>query len=181
MSLVVRFWTVEPSFLGSAQSVPARSVVQMRESVAPRSSYQSLHATSHAAASVPSHASLRRLRRKRSCVFQYGSEMSRVRRLHRSMSLGVSIRWSSASETGRLAGMPAASRCAQFSGGCGGGEGGGGSGAMPGGLGGTDGGGREGARPGAKGGIAGGDGGDGGCGGMGGGMGGGGIGAFSGG
>ena len=166
--------------MGSWQSAPVKSEVQTREP-AGSSWYQPLHAWSHAAASVPSHAALRASRRKRSCVFQCGSELGRVRRKQRSTSLAESTRWSSASATGRLAGMPAASRCAQFSGGCGGGEGGGGSGALSGGKGGVEGGGCSGARPGAQGGSAGGCGGEGGYGGMGGGMGGGGMGAFSGG
>jgi hypothetical protein len=123
--------TVVPSSLGSWQWAPARSAVQMREK-APRSSYQPLHAASHAAASVPSHAALRASRRKRSCVFQCGSEASLVRRKQRSTSFDESTRWSSASVTGRLAGMPIASRWAQFSGGCGGVDGGGGVGAAPG-------------------------------------------------
>ena len=79
-----------PAGLGSWQWRPARSEVQMRESV-PRSSYQSLHALSHATGS-PTHASFKMVRRKRSCVFQNGSDESRVRRKQRSMSLGVSTR-----------------------------------------------------------------------------------------
>ena len=64
MSLVVRFWSVEPSFRAGA--VKAREV---GEGAKAPFSYQLLHAVSHATGSELSHAS-RMLRRKRSCVFQ---------------------------------------------------------------------------------------------------------------